>query len=292
MKSLRNRYLLAGSLVAALLATTVVSPPAHLDLWAQAVFDWLHVPVFGLIAGSAFLITPSKWDWRYRLLAAATAALILGLLTEAAQTLLPSRSASAHDVLNDLVGAAACLGLITSFAPGLPVSRHLRILLILISAGLVGWSLSQPAKIFMAYAERYRQVPSIAPMQSRSSRLFFDLRNTTVRYISAPEGSEVVPEFLFGMEDAASINFHDPWPDWSRYTFLVLEFDNPGDVAISANLRIHDRAHLDGDQPGSDRFRTRLTVPPGSHALRLALDDIERAPSIRARGASTGPPRW
>ena len=279
--SIPYRYLLAGSLVAALLLTTIVARPANPDLWAQAVFDWLHVPVFGIIAVCSFVMTPSTWRLRYRLLVAATATFALGLLTESAQTLQPNRSASAHDLLNDMLGAAAFLALLTALAPGLPLSRPVRVSLVLVSAGLVGWSLTQPAKVFPAYIDRYRHVPSIAPINSRKSRLFFDLRNTIVRYTNGPEEGTVEPEFLFGEDGSASIDFHDPWPDWSGREALVLEISNMESTPLSLTLRIHDREHLRGNQPGSDRFRSNLTIPPGRHALTFPMDVIENAPTTR-----------
>ena len=281
MTALPYRYLLAGSLVATLILTTIFVRPAHPDLWAQAVFDWLHVPVFGLIAVSVFLMSPSRWDWRIRMLVAAMTAALLGFLTEAVQTLQRARSASVHDILNDMLGATAFLSLLIALTPGLSVSRHLRTLLLILSAGLVGWSLTPPAKIFMAYVERYRQVPSIAPVSSRNSRLFFDLENTIVRYLDGPEPGAVEPEFLFGVDGSASIDFHDPWPNWSDSDLLILDISNMESTPLSVTLRIHDREHLRGDQPGSDRFRSRLTIPPGRHALTFAMQEIESAPDSR-----------
>jgi hypothetical protein len=275
------RLLLSGSFLFGLLAATMLAGPDGSDLWVQAVFNWLHVPVFGLVAGCLFVITPSRWDWRFRIAATAGSAVALGVATEAVQTTLPTRNASIDDLISDVIGVAVFLGLLISLAPCVVATRNTRICVMLLSATLLCWSLYEPAKMSMAYLERSRQVPSIIPVRSRQIRFFIALQNTSIGYVTGQDGKSVIPEFRFDDKDNAKIEFHDPWPDWSGYETLLLEVTNLDSAPLSVTLRIHDREHLRGDRSGSDRFRRRLNIPPGRHALKFSMQEIEHAPVSR-----------
>ena len=71
--------------------------------------DWrdaAHVPAYGLLAWLAMIgFRLRGWPIRYALLVGIAFAGVCGLWTEVAQGTAPGREASAHDLLNDLLGA-------------------------------------------------------------------------------------------------------------------------------------------------------------------------------------------
>ena len=268
-------------MVASLLLALFVIRPRHPDLWLQIVLDWLHVPLFGLIAIGLFAATTQRWQLWQRLLLSFSAAVLLSMATEAIQIPMATRNASAHDLGNDLLGAVAFLCLVSAFARGSPVSPNRRVYLVVASIVLIAWSAKPVAQVSAAYLERYRQAPSIAPLRSRSSRLFFHLGNATVRYLENPADDRVEPEFRLAREGSAGVDFHDPLPDWRSYDTLIVDISNTSDALLTLAIRVHDREHLRGDQPGSDRFRREFSLAPGRHRLNIELAAITRAPADR-----------
>ena len=68
--------------------------------------DWAHVPAYGLLAWLAMVgFRLRGWPLRYALLVGVGFSGVFGLWTEVAQGTAPGREASAHDLLNDLLGA-------------------------------------------------------------------------------------------------------------------------------------------------------------------------------------------
>jgi VanZ family protein len=280
-KSMKPRRTLLGGAVVLLLAAVQFFAPAHLDLWWQAFFQALHAPVFGLIAVCLLAMTPSSWHWQGRLVITMGAVLLLAILSEIAQIPMPNRSASVDDLVNDLVGALAFVSAAVVFSPNFHVPSGRGRWLILLAIVLLAWPLKPLASISAAYWERYEQLPSIAPFDSTNSRLFYHLNNALVRYVESPDQGRIAPEFRFGSTGSSSIDFHDPWSDWRSYTALIIDIENLAPTTLPLTIRVHDEAHLIGDQPHNDRFNRVLEIVPGPQTIRIELADIEQAPASR-----------
>lgn len=281
MKAWSPHRLFAGIFVVVLLAAVTVYQPSHIRLWLQSFFNWLHVPLFGLIAAGLLFATPADWHWRRKLLVAGVATVVLAIATELVQLLMPARSASFGDFANDLLGAAAFAGLIAATGAIFPTPRWLRVPMFAASAALIAWSAMPLADVTAAYWERHTEAPSIAPLKSRKSRLFYYLDNATVHFLNLPEAGRVLPQFQFSSERASSIKFHDPLPDWRGFDRLVIDIANAESDRLCLVLRIHDRAHLDGDQPVTDRFRREFCIAEGRRQISIGLADIASAPAGR-----------
>jgi len=272
---------LLGSAVVLLLVVVQFFAPAHPDLWWQVFFEALHAPVFGIIAVCLLAMTPPTWHWQRRIIASLAGTLLLALLSELAQIPLPNRSASVSDLANDLLGALAFVSAAVVLSPRFHVPSGRGRWLILLAALLLIWPFKPLANVSAAYWERYEQLPSIAPLGSEDSRLFYYLNNAQVQFVGGSEPGRIAHMITFGAAGSSSIDFHDPWSDWRPYRALVLDIDIPGDKPLPLMIRIHDKAHLRGDQPHEDRFNRLLELAPGRESIRIELADIEQAPAGR-----------
>ena len=272
-----NRRRLLGAAIIALLAVIQLFSPAHPDLWWQELFQALHAPVFGLIAVCVVALTPLRWHWSKRLLVTMASVFVLSLLSEAAQIPLPNRSASLGDLFRDWFGAGSFVAAAIAFSPNFHVPRGRGRYLILLALLLMIWPLKALVCVSSAYWDRFQQVPSIAPFKSPDARIFYELNNaSSIQTVNASR--QFRNEFRFGQTGSSSIKFHDPWSDWRPYSKLDIDVDNLSTEPLALTIRIHDEAHLRGDQPHNDRFNRRLEFAPGRHEIRVELQDVRTAP--------------
>ena len=275
------RLISLGGAVLFLFLSIQFFAPTRADLWWQVFFEALHAPIFGLIAVCLLAMTPSKWHLQGRLIISIAATFLLAIMSEAVQIPMPNRSASLGDLVNDMVGALAFISAAVVLSPNFHVPPGRGRWLILLAAVLLVWPLKPLASVSAAYWERYEQLPSIAPLDSRNSHLFYHLNNATVRFVSPDDRAGIAPEFHFKKIGSSSIDFHDPWSDWRTNQALVLDVDNLDSKTLPLTIRIHDEAHLIGDQPHEDRFNRRLDLAPGRQSITIDLAEIEQAPDGR-----------
>lgn len=69
--------------------------------------------------------------------------------------------------------------------------------------------------------------------------------------------------------------------DWRGYNLLTIVFYNPQDQPLPMTLRINDLEHDLGDNAYSNRFNTRVVLPPGEHSIHLDLNRVRNAPAGR-----------
>lgn len=267
--------------IIALLLLVQLYTPSHTDLWWQTLFNTLHAPVFGLIAICSLFLTPANWRWQKRLGVSFTIIIALSIVSEAAQIPLPNRAASTGDLINDWVGALAFLGIASALSPGFSVPAGRGRYLVIGALLLMIWPLQPLFQVSVGYWERYRQLPSVVPLHSSHSRMFYDLHNALVLYRQLPPGKRFATEVRFNSQGASSIKFHDPWSDWRSFEKLLIDVENLGSEPLPLRIRIHDEEHRLGDQPHSDRFNRRLEITSGRNIIEIALDDIKYAPVNR-----------
>jgi VanZ family protein len=205
------RNIALGIAVLGLLGLVQFSSPSHADLWWQTFYNTLHFPVFGLVSVCLLFITPPFWHWSKRLIVTLCSILALSILSEIAQIPLPNRSVSVGDLFNDWAGALAFLCVAFVLAPGFPVPAGRGRYLLIAALLLTIWPLKPLIEVSATYWERYRQLPSIAPLHSSHSRMFYYLKNAHVIYRRTLPGEVFATEVRFIDRGASSINFHDPW---------------------------------------------------------------------------------
>ena len=277
----KHQFLWALGAVVFLLATVFSPRPAGPGLWLRALFDWLHVPVFGLIAVALYVMTPRSWPSWQRFAGAFLGAVFLGVATEAIQIPM-QRDASWEDIGADSIGAFSFLLLV--FAVG---RRFLSASLAAVAA-LCILTLSARPLIAATQAIYYRtvQFPVLFGGDIVRERPFLQARNVR---LATHSSSSPVRSYLRieVMGDAGpDIAFRDIENDWSKYRDLELDFELEGDAGLDLTIRVHDRLHGRGDQPHDDRFSRLMNLQPGVNKITIPLEDIRNAPVGRTMDMS------
>ena len=274
-------------LMGLLLAAVVFAPMSGGTRLLRVLHNSAHGPIFGSIAilllvglRSQQRLSELVWPWQY--LIAFAGATLLGIATEVAQVPM-GRDASWEDVRNDVLGALGFLALFAVFSTHLP-SRAARIACLLL--GLTSLSvLATPVLVATAaYARRAADFPVLADFGARFERFFIAVSWAEAQHTRLPETWARKPGELgllvrFGQGPWPGLNFHEPAPDWSGYSMLVLDVTNPDDASLEFTLRIHDSLH---NWEFVDRFNQRLRVPPRTRSiLRVPLSEVKSAPHAR-----------
>ncbi|MDH3416705.1 MAG: VanZ family protein [Gammaproteobacteria bacterium] len=272
--------IMASAVIVALLLVIHFATPSLSGLWLQTLYDSLHVPLFGIIAVCALLITPPHWPRRKRLLAVLGAVVGLSALSEIAQ-IPTARDASLSDLLADFLGAAGFIAVAIVFSTSISVPKGRGRYLVVLGFALIFWPLLPLTKVSAAYLERSQLLPELISFDSRFGDMFFYVQNAEFRKIRSSAITSYSAEVSLGDGPWPGIIFHDLWPNWEPYSNLTIEIENPGAEPLPVNIRVHDRAHRDGDQPYGDRFNRSADLAPGTQTIRIALADIQSAPSGR-----------
>lgn len=262
--------------IMALFAPLLVYRPGHPGLLLQTLFEWSHVPVFGLISLCLLALMPKSLPVGYRFALAFLVSLILAALSEAAQ-IPTSRDASWEDLLSDAVGAASFL--MAAFAIG---KRPLTAVLWAVPAGVIlVWSAMQLITVSHAITKRNFEFPVIFDGDIDTNSTLVRLQNVeTETQLSNAHAQKYTRVELSGAFWSL-LEFHDVYPNWNEYTNLLLDLEIEGDTAMDINIRIHDRTHRSGDQDQSDRFDRKFTLLPGRNKVHIRIRDIANAPHHR-----------
>ena len=204
--------------------------------------------------------------------------MLLGVLSEAAQIPV-ARDASLHDLMSDWFGAASFIGIALAVSARHTFTRTQVAAILVLAASMLIWALWPLARTSLAYAERFRQLPQLVQADSTLSDVFIRRQFASVSRVRTPDGAAIQVELLDGAWPG--ITFHDLWPDWRAYTSLVLQITVEGSSAFDLNVRIHDRPHQAGKQIYTDRFNAQYRLLPGSHEIRISLDDVRMSPRDR-----------
>ncbi len=271
-----HRSLLIGA-VLLLSSMLLIYRPSYVNAWWQTLFDWMHVPVFGLIALAFLGLTSSvrpAW-WRFGI--AMLGGIALAFATEAAQIPL-ERNASVEDVVSDIAGVAAFLLAAASIRCRLPVMGAG----LIASLAIVYWSALPLIELTSAYVDRNKRFPVIFTPVSESADQFFRRKNAHGETQWDDSLGRAYERLVFPAASSPSVYLHELFPDWSGYQALEILAAVEGDSRMAVTIRIHDQAHLRGDQPHEDRFNRNISLEPGLNIVAIPLDDIERAPVGRS----------
>jgi len=272
--------ILASAAIVVLILVIHFATPSRSGLWLQTFYDSLHVPVFGLIAVCVLLATPIHWPRRRRLLTVLAIVFVLSVLSEIVQ--IPTdRDASLSDLLANWFGAAGFIAAAIVFSSSISVPKGRGRYLLLLGAALIIWPLIPLAKVSAAYLERSQLLPALVSFDSRFGDMFFRAQNAEIKKIPRSIVYSFSAEIILENGPWPGIIFSDLWPNWEPYSTLVIEIENPDSDIFPVNIRVHDRAHRDGDQPYSDRFNLSADLAPGLQTFRVALADIQSAPAER-----------
>ena len=108
--------------VALLLILHYCHPPQR-GLLTRVLFNFLHVPVFGLIAVSLYAVIPADFRQFKHAVFAFIATCVLAVLSEVAQ-IQTARDASFEDLIADCLGAVSFLFAAVAFSPSASIPEH------------------------------------------------------------------------------------------------------------------------------------------------------------------------
>ena len=244
--SIRRYMSLAVTLL--LLVALHLAAPATPVLWLKTLFDWLHVPVFALVAIGLF---HAFGTWRAnanRAFLAFAAAGVLAVISEAAQ-IPTARDASYSDIFSNITGAA--IGLLS--IPTVTNRTHVKIIGRTLALALLLVTCLPLIRISADYIERNRAFPVIYDGVWPSREEFMSQR---------------------GM----AIDFRNLFPDWRGYRYLMVDVEVKSTSDFSLTIRVHDKQHLHGPQLTEDRFNRKFVLPPGRSTIKIPVEDIESGP--------------
>jgi hypothetical protein len=249
-----------------------------------------HPCVFGLIALSTLVLQSQRSQSRTgaasQYLIALLTAVLIGALTEAAQTL-THRDPAWRDVSLDFRGALCAL----AFAAASDSRAHsglfglrLRRTYLLLGIALLALILSPLSVTLAGYANRSARFPVLFTAEHSIDLLLVSTAGVPTTRTMVPatysqHPNEWAVPIPFNVHTLAGVSLDEPSPDWHHYQKIVIDATNPNPVAINLILRIHDRASSAEDD---DRFSTRLSLPAQNRAQYVFdLDTVRHGPTKR-----------
>lgn len=256
-------------------------PPAA-GLWLETFFNSMHVPVFALVALGIFAAVRllSRLRFSRCIALAMLLAMLLGVLSEGAQMQGP-RDASVEDLMSDWLGSISVLLIVLAIGGGKQLNGKLRGAWAIVGAALMFLALWPLLSVSAAYVERNRNLPTIFGFDARYGKTFLRLQDATIEVTDHPTEKQKIGKVTFEDGSWPGLVFHDLWPDWSEYAFLVIELAMDGTRPLGINIRVHDSIHAQGSQPYEDRFNLSYTLGNGTQIIRIPLTEIRDAPRGR-----------
>ena len=272
-----NRRAYSAIAIAILLSTVFVPRPDNAGIWLRSFFEWLHVPVFGLISLALLSLTPTSWQSWQRFGLALLGSILLGVFTEAAQIPM-RRDASWEDIIADAAGAAGFL--VCAYAVG---RKHIVVVISAMTAtAILLWSALPLIATTQAIAHRNSQFPVIFNGDIDAEKTFVSGMNLVMETRKSKTDDEVFTQVQLIRGMGSRVEIRDLVSNWSSYSNLNLRIEVAGDKNLTLTMRVHDKLHRRGDQPHDDRYNQKLTLSPGVNVLKIPLQDIRSAPRSRS----------
>lgn len=256
--------------------------PASCGAWCSQLFDTLHVPLFGIIGLLLFAaLKHTVASDRQRAVVALTIAFAIGAASEGVQVL-TSRTASLSDLLLDWAGATGFLLIYLGFfRDGVFSRRGGRYVGILGAICLVIVTLPF-MRVSVAYADRYRQLPTLIPRDEAALRLFVEASHSIVELDPESTSSASGLRVILGKGQWPGLIMSDPWPDWSAWSTFVIDYDLTAEATIELTIRVEDERHRLSGLDYNDRFNHTTSLKPGRHSIRIPIESILAAPTGRS----------
>ncbi len=273
---MKRAHWIALLAIGILLCAVVFAPVPGDTRWIRTLHNSAHAPIFGCVALLTLIIIRARPRLaslglvkQYAI--ALAVVLFLGVLTELLQ--IPAgRDASVEDVLHDVIGAVALLGLFAVFdeqvralarAPAVrSVAAAIGIVALAVAAAPVGRAAAK-------YQQRDERFPVLADFTERYDRYFILQQSAEFSPASMPapwasKAGEQAMHVQLLDGSYPGMNFIEAPPDWSRYSTLAMDFTNPTSSSLRFVVALHDATH---SIPESDRFNQVIELPPGTRQV-------------------------
>ena len=218
---------------------------------------------------------------------AAIASLAIGIGVEFVQLLI-HRDSSFPDVVRDLAGILAALGIHAGIDPKLTSlwrrrRAGLRTGTVIVAGCLFLASLVPLGRLGIACLQRDAAFPVIIDFRAAWAGPFLQLTHASLTRVPAAqrrvsESGQQVARLVLQPAQYPGIAVIEPSPDWSAYAYLGFTLYSDEPHPFDLVLRIHDRSH---NQEYSDRFNQELRIRPGKNVFRIPLATIREAPAGR-----------
>jgi len=208
----------------------------------------------------------------------AIVAIVLGSGIELIQSQI-GRASNWNDVINDVLGSILAVFLFSSQRHQITRATFLLSSLILLFI-IVVHNRGLAVVLIDDYHAR-RQFPVLADFSApfEVSRWQGGSVVTIVR--DGDHASDDILKIDFTTERYSGVSLQHFPRDWQGYTVLQLEYYNSSEESIYITCRIHDRAHVEGDQSYSDRFNRQIQLHPGWNDFQIRIQDVVNAPKNR-----------
>ena len=215
---------------------------------------------------------------------------LMGGATEFIQHFI-GRDAEISDIIRDALGAAAFLSLHFSFwrKTSSGAGRSLKLLVGVFSV-IITIVLFVPLYLNAKnYVERDASFPVICDFGQKWVTQFITLRDCKMKIITAPEkwNSEFpghVAHILLNRSQYPGFSIHEPYSNWSGYSYLCFDMYSEMKDTVYLTLRIDDKHH---NNEYNDRYNKTFPVAPGANSYQFSLNDIKSAPASRESDMSS-----
>jgi len=264
--------------------------PTHTILWRE-IHNAGHAPLFGVLAltilALSILVFGESLTPRYKhYVLAFLATVSIGGVTEFIQ-IFGSGDADIFDLLRDAIGATSFLGMTAVFDRsegygGRNWPGKLRLSIAIISillflcpfAPVVAWS--------MAYIERDAAMPQLADFDTVWSRKFLKTWDCDFLAVAgrepAVQAGGRIGKFELHKAEYPGFKITEPFPDWSVFNRLIIDFECESFAPVKLAIRIEDR---DYNRNYSDRFNYSQLISGGPALIALPLDIVRSGPASR-----------
>jgi VanZ family protein len=259
--------------------------PRYWSRNAKSFVKTFHAPGFAVVALVFLGAFRRQGMGRRSYLYAALAALAAGVVSEVAQ-LASSRNADVGDLLRDVIGICAGLGLAATFDPLLRARRRggwLVMLVVGTGAAIIA-SFGLTVQSGHALWSRNTSVPTLMTFAHRWERfLYEEAGDPTSRLLTRPVGwPATADDVVLWTESTGRFNtlLHlRPYPDWRGYGALSFVAASADENARSVNVNVWDTPP-DSDQP-LNRFNRRIEVTPEPQRFTIHFEEIAAASTER-----------
>ena len=276
MRSLTLVALLLGAL--ALIVAAHLFEPQYFSRTAKAFIKFLHAPGFAVVSAALALLLKRFGLGSKSYAYAAAGALAAGVLSELAQLSGP-RHAELNDLVKDVVGICAGLGLVATFDTRVRRSTGAAGLgLLLLIAGIaVTASLRESVSIAYALLSRNAALPVLLSFdQSWEYHLYQEAGRPTVAVVHSPpewpaeSGSSVLRTQATGRYNTfLHLRPYPDWRDFDEFSFIAASAD---ENSYEVTVTVRD-IRPTADSPRNS-FRGRVMVTPDPKRFSFRLEDI------------------
>lgn len=273
-----------------LLSLLFFTVPTHTFFW-KAVNNSGHVPLFMVVGMlllhlSRLLTAKLSWPPIRHYAVALGGVVVLALLTEALQALIPMRKPQVSDVMHDVLGALCGLAWALTTDHSLsgkwvqwrtsPRSRFI----VCGVALVIGMTFLPVFEWAYAYWDRANRFPSLLQFSSSWEMKFVTGFDSDVQVVPPPlvwgkSADDRVGQVVFHTKKYPRIRLDEPYPDWEGYSYLHLDIFSELPALQPMIIRIDDQYNK---YRSEDAFNKILTITPGLNPIQIPLDEIRLGP--------------